>query len=216
MAFARQFARPRRVRSRPVALRRRYSRFVAMMKLVLPLSAAVFVALVVAWPYMTERDEGLGISFADIKESESGTLSMTNARYLGTDGKNQPFTVTAETATQEPSDPERIVLKGLQADILLANGDWLALTADSGVFNHETKALQLNGAVSFYADQGYELHTASARIDFNAGLAEGQVPIEGQGPLGLLTAAGFRAVDKGERIYFTGRVKLILYPAAGG
>ena len=42
----------------------RYSSFVGMMKLVLPLGAALLVFIVVAWPYLGGRDAGISLSFA--------------------------------------------------------------------------------------------------------------------------------------------------------
>jgi lipopolysaccharide export system protein LptC len=40
------------------------------------------------------------------------------------------------------------------------------------------------------------------------------MPIQGQGDFGLLSAQGFKLVDKGKIIYFTGKSKLTLHPGA--
>ena len=36
--------------------------------------------------------------------------------------------------------------------------------------------LQLNGGISVFSDQGYELHTASAFVDLNQGVVHGHEP----------------------------------------
>jgi lipopolysaccharide export system protein LptC len=49
----------------------------------------------------------------------------------------------------------------------------------------------------------------------SAGTAYGQEPIEGQGPFGNIKAQGFRVIDRGERVIFTGKAKMVIYSAKG-
>lgn len=203
-----------------IALRReaaRHARLVALLKIGLPLAALGLVVILVTWPYVTARvNSGLRLTFADIDETAEGTITMSNARYLGTDREGQPFTITADSAAQNPDDPDRIALQRLAADITLNDGAWLALTADHGLYRQESRVLELDGAVSLYVDSGYELRTESARLDLAAKIASGDTPVEGQGPLGHLRAEGFRVTEGGERLRFLGPVRLTLYPAAEG
>ena len=55
---------------------------------------------------------------------------------------------------------------------------------------------------------GYPTLTDSKRYYFD------NLPIEGQGAFGVLNAEGFKLVDKGKTIYFTGKSKLVLHPGA--
>ena len=57
----------------------RYSNFVGLMKVLLPTGAAALTALVVAWPLLTGRDEGVPISFANVEFSGPETPLMSNA-----------------------------------------------------------------------------------------------------------------------------------------
>ena len=200
---------------RDVIVSVRYSRFVGMMKLLLPLSAAVLILAVVAWPYLAGRDDGIPLSFATIGMGLDESVFVTNARYMGADDKNQPYTLTAELAAQDDSDPDIIRLTKPKADILLNEGTWLVLTADSGTLLRASEQLSLEGAVSIFSDIGYEFRTESAKIDLGASRAYGDAPIEGQGPFGVLNADSFRLDGKGHVIYFEGRVRMTLYPKSG-
>ncbi|MDP4797014.1 MAG: LPS export ABC transporter periplasmic protein LptC, partial [Rhodospirillales bacterium] len=108
-----------------------------------------------------------------------------------------------------------VELDSPKADILLEDNTWLVLTAKRGIFGREAEALDLVGSVVLYHDSGYEFLTEKAKIDLKKSIAEGDQPIRGQGPFGNLQAEGFRLVDKGKKIYFTGKSKLTIYPGAG-
>ena len=101
-----------------------------------------------------------------------------------------------------------------KADIGVKDGTWLVLTANSGVYNQKIKVLDLKGAVNLFHDSGFEFNTETAKVNLEQGIAEGKVPIKGQGPFGQLDAQGFRIENKINRIYFTGKSKLTLYPSA--
>ena len=203
--------------SRPgmAAFSARYSRFVGLMKVVLPVTAAVLAVMVAVWPYVGGSDNGIPLSYAAIGVDIDDAVYMTNARYLGTDDQNQPYTITADQVTQETDDSDVIRLVSPKADILLDDGVWLALTARSGTLRRASEKLLLDGGVSIFTDAGYELRTERAEIDLRANRAHGTTRIEGQGPFGMLSADGFRLEDKGRRIHFEGRVRVVVYPKAG-
>ena len=92
----------------------------------------------------------------------------------------------------------------------------LALTAKVGYYDRETELLDLVGAVNLFHDEGFEVRTAKAQVDLKNGIASGDEPVESQGPSGTLTSEGFRVLDKGDTVFFTGKSKMILYPEDKG
>ncbi|MDD9876422.1 MAG: LPS export ABC transporter periplasmic protein LptC [Magnetovibrio sp.] len=198
-----------------VAHSKLYSRFVGLMKLVLPMVALMLIALVIAWPHLNTADLRFRIGFAALQLSDSKDPSMINPRYVGTDKDNQPFSITADLARNLAGSGAEVELEMPKADITTEDGTWLVLTAKNGIFARTDKKLNLNGAVNLFHDSGYEFRTERADIDLAAGVATGNDPVEGQGPFGHLTANGFRLIDKGRTILFTGKSKLTLYPNAG-
>lgn len=190
----------------------RYSRFVNAMKLLLPALALILVALVVAWPHLQSGSARFRAAYSDVPTQEAENPNMINARFSGVDGVNRPFTITAETATQVPRETGVVDLDMPQADLSLADGSWLALTSLSGTYNENTNDLELREAVNLFHDAGYEFRTTSAHINLKDETAYGDAPVEGQGPFGHLNAEGFRILDGGRTIIFTGKARLIFRP----
>lgn len=194
----------------------RYSRFANSMRIVLPLVAAAIVVLVVTWPQLTEKPKKFSLSLSNVTSSETGVQQIINARFTGTDAENRPYSVTADTASQTKSAPDLIDLSFPKADITLRDGAWLALSADTGTFNRKIQVLSLQGSVSLFHDQGYQLRTSSADIFMKQGEASGDKPVTGQGPVGTIRSAGFRILERGKRVIFTGKSRLVLYRTTQG
>ena len=191
-----------------------YSRYVVFMKFVLPLIALILVATIMIWPQLHVLDETFSIALSDVKLSAKESPNMVNARFVGADLKKQPFSITADIARNLLKDTTEIELEMPKADITVSDGSWLVLTANSGVYNQKGKFLNLEGSVNLFHDSGYEFKTKMANIDLNRGIAISNEPVKGQGPFGQLQAEGFRIEDKGNKIYFSGKSRLILYPKA--
>ncbi len=194
---------------------RGYSRFVNLTKFFLPVVALALVALVIAWPHLDSEDLRFRLGFAAIKLGVTEDPSMINPRFVGADKNDRAYSLTADLARRLSGEPARVELEMPKADITLSNGTWLVLTADTGVFGSAEQKLNLSGAVNLYHDSGYEFRTQRAAIDLAAGQAEGNDPIEGQGPFGQLKADGFRLVDHGKVIHFTGKAQLLMRSGAG-
>jgi lipopolysaccharide export system protein LptC len=190
----------------------RHSRFVALMKLLLPAVAAVLLLLIAAWPRLELAMGHLRFTLPKIDMRDARDLHMVNARYSGIDKHHRPYVVTADVARQMPNQSDLMSLEGPKADITLNSGAWVAMTGDTGVYLTQGQVLDLYGNVKLFHDRGYDLNTDSAHIDLAAGTAEGHDPVQGQGTLGDITSEGFRLIDHGGVIIFTGKAKLHLLP----
>ncbi|MBV8166197.1 MAG: LPS export ABC transporter periplasmic protein LptC, partial [Alphaproteobacteria bacterium] len=136
---------------------------------------------------------------------------MINARYVGIDNHDRPYVVTATLATRESAHAPKTDLTSPKADMTTANGAWVAVTAETGVYHNLARVLDLAGEVSLFHDGGTEFHTARAEVDLNAGSASGDEPVAGQGPSLTINAEGFRLYDRGAVIIFTGKTHLVLH-----
>src|SRR5215472_7320961 len=192
----------------------RYSRFVALMKLLLPALALGLVLLIAAWPRIEQTVSKIHISLPRIDMRDARDLQMVNARYSGIDRHHRPYVVTADKARQLPNQSDLMSLEGPKADMTLNSGAWVALTSDTGVYMTQTQLLDLYGDVKLFHDRGYDLNTDSAHVDLNAGTAEGSDAVQGHGAMGDVISEGFRLTDHGAVIFFTGKAKLHLLPRA--
>lgn len=189
---------------------RRYSRFVGLMKLVLPAFALGLVVLIVAWPGRFGGGEGFRMSIADLAPDPDGALGIVRARFAGTDAGARPFLITAERAIQQSAQFDTFTLEALQADMTLDNGTWVSVAAVGGVFDRDGRQLQLAGPIDVFTDAGYELHAETASIDLARGIVESSMPVQGHGPLGAIDAGGMRFSGDGGVLSFSGGVRVVL------
>lgn len=203
-------------RRSPRPKRAAYSRFVFAMKLFLPTLALGLIVLVILWPQIHIDRSQFSIGFARLKLSGGESPSMINARFVGTDRRNQPFTVTADLAKSTSLGSANVELEMPKADLGMNDGSAMMLTANMGLYDQTEKTLRLQGAVNLFHDSGYEFKTAAADIDLSTGTASGTKPVDGQGPFGQLHAEGFRIAGDGKRLLFTGKARLTIYPAQNG
>ncbi|MBX2832282.1 MAG: LPS export ABC transporter periplasmic protein LptC [Rhodospirillales bacterium] len=192
---------------------------VTLLKFVLPLIALTLMALVVLWPQIEQvQDSGFRLGFSTSPEDLMENVAMSNPRFFGVDGKRQPFTVTAREAVEAPEAAGRsdhVYLDAPQADITLADGSWIALTANEGFYTEVDGMLDLVGTVNMYHDNGFEIHTEEAEVEMNLGNASGDVPVNGQGPFGTIKSdSGFELEDKGAVIRFLGKSHLVIFDSA--
>lgn len=197
----------------PMRMESGYSRFVTVMKVVLPLGAAVVIILVFSWSRFYDMPERLQIGAATFSVSEAASgHRMINARYSGTDRNRNPYTLAAESIVQQKSDPDRITLNGPEADFTTGAGAWVAVSASSGKFAREAQQVDLQGDVSFYHDSGYQFQTGAATIDFGEAIAWGTSPVTGRGAWTDMEAAGFRISRDENQLEFAGPARLVLFP----
>ena len=191
----------------------RYSRFVGLMRIGLPVVACAIIVLVIAWPQIDDGPQKFKLGLSTTMATEGGEQQIVNPRFTGIDRKQQPYTVTADAASPKKNKPENVALSFPKADITTNGGAWLALSADTGLYNRNTERLDLSGSVNLFHDAGHEIKTSTAQIDLAKGTAVGEEPVVGHGPVGTLSSTGFQVMDSGARLLFTGKSKLILYPA---
>ncbi len=188
-----------------------YARFVGWMKIILPVSALILLVLVLTWPKLILKQ---GTEVPSLPRTTNENTDDARAHHLsisGFDKHDQPFTITARQAIQDDPGGDTVVLDTPSADITLKEGTWLAAKAESGHLNRKTELLQLSGSVDLFHDQGFELRMEAASVDLRNGVAWSDTPVEGSGPQGELHAEGLEVLDRGERVIFTGRSRVVFY-----
>lgn len=196
-------------RPMPPHLQRR-TRVVVAMRFILPAVAALLLAALALWSRFGFDGASLHLNIGAINVGVVDQLVMSNPHFEGLDDKNQPFSVTADSATEADAKADIIDLAAPQADITLQNGTWLTMTADSGRFHRRAQTLDLLGAVNLFHDQGYELHTRDVHIDLVANRATSSSPVDGHGPSGDLKAEGLDVSEGGKVVKLLGHAELRL------
>jgi lipopolysaccharide export system protein LptC len=190
-----------------------HSRRVALLKLLLPALGLGLLLLVAAWPRLAALFDNVGAGFAAIDLREARELKMVNPRYAGIDRQNRPYVLTAAVGRQMPDRTDLLSLTRPRAEMTARHGA-VTVTAATGIYQAQAKLLDLFRRVAIVRTDGTRFATDSAHVDFTDNTAEGHDPVKGHGSWGRVAAQGFRILDKGNRVIFTGHADLVLRGAA--
>lgn len=191
----------------------RYSRRVAFLKVLLPALGVALILLVAAWPRLAGLFDTvrLGLPAVDLRQARQ--LKMVDPRYAGFDRQHRPYLLQAAIARQIPERRELVSLEHPRARIRMAAGAVTA-TAASGIYQSQARLLDLFRDVTIRRQDGTKFVTARAHVNFAKNAAKGNDAIAGHGPWGTVRAHGFRILDDGKTVIFTGAAELVLNGAA--
>jgi lipopolysaccharide export system protein LptC len=196
------------------AVDRRHTRRVAVLKRVLPAIGVSLLMLIAAWPRLQPLWDRLRVSFPAIDLRDAQELRMVNPRYAGIDREGRPFVVTAASGRQIPDRQDLMSMQVPVADMKLRSGAMIHATSISAVYQSQTGVIDMFGDVTVTHQDGTRFVTQTARVIASQNAAEGSDPVAGHGPAGEIKAQGFRIIDKGETIIFTGHADMLLNGAA--
>lgn len=190
---------------------RRYSRFVGVMKVVLPLAAIALMVIIAAWPAFRDQEQPM----VEDLEKQPDLLQVTGPVLVGTDREDRPYSIAADRANQGAEGPHIVELSRPDGEIATGDGARISLNADVGRFDRESKQLHLMGDVELSRDDGHRFATDELFVDMESQSAWGDRPVEGEGPMGEISAEGFRIEDNGATVIFTGQSRAVLSGASG-
>jgi lipopolysaccharide export system protein LptC len=190
---------------------RRYSRFVTIMKRALPMAAVALLAAVLAYSLQPRQQAGehMAITF-ERWGIDKNDLAMIKPRLTGADAQGNPFVVTADEGIQDRQNEKRAHLKNVEGDLTLKGGSWINATASRGYLDASANTMALNGAISVFSDNGYELHTTAAYVDIGKGIVTGSNPVSGQGPIGTYRADRFKIDRDAKQVFLYGNVHMTI------
>ncbi|HWZ66630.1 MAG TPA: LPS export ABC transporter periplasmic protein LptC [Stellaceae bacterium] len=188
----------------------RYSRWVALLKVVLPVIGVALLCLVSVWPRLPLLLESMRAGFPAIDLREARELRMVTPRYAGLDRYNRPYAVTAAIGRQVPDRNDVMALERPRAVMTVHGGASVTVTAATGVYQSQAQLLDLFEDVNLLHQDGTRFVTRRAHLNVSDNTAEGHEPVEGHGPSGDIAGEGFVILSKGETIIFTGQSSLVL------
>jgi lipopolysaccharide export system protein LptC len=189
-----------------------HSRTVSLLRMILPGVALFLIGTVIIWSQWGHIEGVFKIGLALIDPDEAKTLRMVNPRFAGTRRDSRPYLVTADEAVRASREADIVNLSNPKGDITTKSGAWMALIAAKGVYNQKAETLDLDGGVDLFHDRGLHFVSKTAHIDLKSGVANGNDTVTGNGPSIDITGEGFKVLDDGKTIIFTGKSKALLYP----
>lgn len=178
------------------------------MRAVLTAFAAFFIMMLI-WPWLVLqpvqklRDFGLGLTW-------DGMLSIDQPKQTIRTGE-AVYDLEAERLRILSEGSPEVLLNRPRMMATWRDGSWLTIAARAGVYNKDTKVLQLITEVHIQDARGSDLKTQSAVVRMDQRIAEGFSPISGRmGPNIDVVAAGFRLRDLTQQYEFLGATEMTL------
>ncbi|WP_415405198.1 hypothetical protein [Tateyamaria sp. SN3-11] len=191
----------------------RYSRLVAWLKVLLPLTALGLLSTLFLLSRNIDPMAAIPFAETEIAKRLQGQ-QITGPFFSGTTDAGDRVSIAAGTmATRSDSNNEA---EDLSAQIDLASGTRVVLFSDRGQFDMVSNTSALEGNVVITTSSGYKLTTDALAAEFDTLVVESPGPVAGTGLFGRLNAGQMRLQreegDENAQLIFTNGVKLIYDP----
>jgi lipopolysaccharide export system protein LptC len=191
----------------------RHSRLVRLLRKAVP--AAVILSLLVITvatlfnPFRLLNKLPIDLS----KISVSGTkITMDAPHVAGFMPDGRPYEVWAEAATQDITDPTKVDMQTIRAQIQMEDKSNLRLDAKNGHFDSKSQVLDLHNDIHLQTTTGYAAQLSQARVEITTGIVSSDEPVAVKLTNGTLNSQNLRIVDHGASIVFGGGVTMFLTP----
>jgi len=193
----------------------RHSRRVRWLRRAVPAIVVVALALIIGAsvfnPFRFLNKLPIDLS----KLSVSGTKITMDAPHLaGFLPDQRPYEVWAKAATQDVTDPTKVDMLNIRAQVQLEDKSTVRLDAQNGHFNTKTQLLDLANDILLQTTSGYEARLSQARVDMGSGVISSDQPVAVKLTNGTLNSQNLRITEHGASAVFGGGVTMMLEPPA--
>ena len=186
-----------------------YSVFIKSLKYILLLFSVSILILVVYNNNPIEKEK----IYSDFSYNESDFQSVRQVlrkpTFVGIDNKNQPFKVMAYKATRLKQEPNIFNLEKPTGEINTGKEKFF-LSGDKGIFYKNVEQLEVKGNVKFKNGNEMTFTTSEMYFDFKKEILSGNKRVNGKRNNSIIVSEGFKILNNGEQIFFTGKTKLKL------
>jgi lipopolysaccharide export system protein LptC len=192
---------------------RRHSRVVRVLRVAVPVFAALLVALVVAVIYFNPANMFAKLPLDIGNLVVSGTkITMEQPHLTGFTRDARAYDLTAESAAQDITKPDIVELKGIRAKMDMQDKSTVNVTAATGVYDSKAEKLKLERDIVLTTSNGYQGRLSEAFVDIRSGNVVSEQPVELNLLQGKLNAKRLEVTESGTVIRFGNGVHLMLTP----
>ena len=186
-----------------------YSVFIKSLKYVLLLfSVSILILVFYNNNYIEKEKVYSDFSYNEI-DFQSARQVLRKPTFIGIDKKNQPFKVMANKATRLKNEPNIFNLEKPTGEINTGKEKFF-LSGDIGVFYKNVEQLEVKGNVKFNNGDAMTFTTSEMYFDFKKEILSGNERVNGKKNNSVIVSEGFKILNNGEQIFFTGKTKLKL------
>lgn len=190
---------------------RRHSRLVKILKIALPATAVVTVAL---FTTSVMKTIGWGDAIAELKIPAilPENLKMDNPHYEGYNTDGGRYWVKAESAQQDLKALTVIQLDKITGELTDANKQQTQFNAARGTFDSKANVLELYDSIHIDGDSGLKAQLTRATVMTKDGVIKSTAPVAISMPTGDITANQMTIRQKAKEYTFVDTVRAILKP----
>lgn len=189
---------------------RRHSRLVRRLRVVLPISGTLVIAgLIVATHFSLPA--GVDLSAARLSVT-SNAIIMDNPHMTGFDADEREYSVKADRAIQQLTNPDAVRLERITATVKVAGQGGATITAGSGDYDNSERTLKLHGGIVVQSSEGYALRMRDANIDLRGGTMASAEPVTIDYRDSTITGGSIAVTGGGQVIVLDGGVRTTLMP----
>ena len=186
------------------AARKHSRRIKALRKLLMAVSAGLLGYLI--YEFVTGGSPGIGIV-----DNPTESVKMIGPRYSGRTNNDQPYYLTAESATRTLANRSEVELKNPVLEFIREDGAAASfVVAETGTYNDVDKVLNLEFAVDLTTDDGNICKTTQAKIFAREQRIEGDKRIECNGNFGIANGNAFEINDNYKTFIFKNGMDAII------
>ncbi|RII40408.1 hypothetical protein DL237_03605 [Pseudooceanicola sediminis] len=162
-----------------------YSRAVAWLKVILPLSAMGILSTLFLLSRNHDPNAELPYSNIDLRDA-ARSERVTKPTFSGTNETGDLIAFTADSA--RPDADHRQEAENVASEINLTSGETINFIGDHGIIDQSIDTATLLGGVVITSSTGYRIRTEALDSGMREVHAESKGPIKGDGPPGTFSA----------------------------
>jgi lipopolysaccharide export system protein LptC len=175
------------------------SQRVRLYRRLLPILIVVLAGGALTWTVFRTVMSGV-----EREASQARDIRLDNPMFHGQDAEGRSFVIGAEGAVRDPASG-RFRLNGPVLRLNLGGAKVTEMTADAGIYNEAARTVTIGPNVRISdGGSGFVLTTPEAVVNTATGVVTGDQGVEGQGPLGTISATSYAIYEQGQRIVFSG------------
>ena len=182
----------------------RHSRHVRVLRLAIPITAAVVLVAAAPFSFLFKPLRMLTSMPVDIGSMVvSGTkIMMHQPRLSGVTRDNRKYDMVAQAAAQDVTKPDMVELQGVHATMEMRDKVSFETTANGGLYNTKTEHLTLNQNVVVTSSSGYQAFLNEAVVDVRASKIVSEKPVEVKTATWTITANRMEVTESGDLVRF--------------